>query len=414
MPRKDPSYRLHKPSGRAVVGLDGQLFYLGEFGTRKSSPESWAEYDRLLAEWKSGSLVDRQSVSTINSLVVAFLRHAKTYYAKDGEPTGEFENFRQAVRPLVTIYGHTPISEFGPLRLATVRDQMVAGYTDRLGKPAKPLCRAVVNSRIGRIKRVFKWGASRELVPAAVYLAMNTLPGLQKGRTPARESQGVQPALDCDVDAALEFMPPVVAAMVKLQRLTGCRPGEIRILRPADVDRSTNPWQYRPASHKTEHHGRSRTIFFGPQAQEILLPYLLREAECYCFSPADSEKRRKAELRAARKSKVQPSQLDRSKPNPKRSAGECYAKDAYARAIARACDAADRQAHRDNPIIAADDRLVELWTPNQLRHAAGTKIRNQYGLEVAQVILGHSRVETTQIYAERDNKRAADIMREIG
>ena len=41
MPARVPSYRLHKPSGQAVVTLDGRDFYLGAYGT----PASKAEYD---------------------------------------------------------------------------------------------------------------------------------------------------------------------------------------------------------------------------------------------------------------------------------------------------------------------------------------------------------------------------------
>ena len=42
-----PSYRLHKPTGHAVVTLNGRDFYPGRHG----SPASWAEYDRLIAQW---------------------------------------------------------------------------------------------------------------------------------------------------------------------------------------------------------------------------------------------------------------------------------------------------------------------------------------------------------------------------
>ena len=45
--RKLPSYRHHKSDGRAVVTLNGRDVYLGRFGT----PESRAEYDRLIAQW---------------------------------------------------------------------------------------------------------------------------------------------------------------------------------------------------------------------------------------------------------------------------------------------------------------------------------------------------------------------------
>ena len=47
MSLRTPSYRLHKPTGQAVVTLSGQDHYLGKFG----STGSRAEYDRLVAEW---------------------------------------------------------------------------------------------------------------------------------------------------------------------------------------------------------------------------------------------------------------------------------------------------------------------------------------------------------------------------
>ncbi len=57
-------------------------------------------------------------------------------------------------------------------------------------------------------------------------------------------------------------------------------------MRPGDVNRKA---EYIPGSHKTEHHDRPRVIFLGPKAQHILLPYLLRPADAYCFSPREAE-----------------------------------------------------------------------------------------------------------------------------
>lgn len=57
---------------------------------------------------------------------------------------------------------------------------------------------------------------------------------------------------------------------------------------------------------------------------------------------------------------------------------------------------------------------VEKWTPNQLRHTAGTDVRQKYGLEGAQVHLGHSQANVTEVYAERDLTKAIKIAREIG
>ncbi|MEM7315226.1 MAG: tyrosine-type recombinase/integrase [Planctomycetota bacterium] len=54
------------------------------------------------------------------------------------------------------------------------------------------------------------------------------------------------------------------------------------------------------------------------------------------------------------------------------------------------------------------------WSPNQLRHSAATEIRKKYGLEAAQVTLGHASADVSQIYAERDMAKAKEAMRQVG
>jgi site-specific recombinase XerC len=54
------------------------------------------------------------------------------------------------------------------------------------------------------------------------------------------------------------------------------------------------------------------------------------------------------------------------------------------------------------------------WHPHQLRHNAGTKLRKEYGLEAAQVILGHRTLTVTQVYAERNVEAAQRIMLQVG
>lgn len=185
--------------------------------------------------------------------------------------------------------------------------------------------------------------------------------------------------------------------MVRFQRLTGCRPAEVCRVKPCNVDRSSDVWVYRPESHKTEHQGRERIIHVGPKAQAVLALYLLRDADAYCFSPINSERKRRAKQRARRKTRVQPSQIDRSKAHPKRTPRERYDANSYRRAIHRACD------------LAGIDR----WAPNRLRHSAGTEIQ-KFGLEAAQVTLGHATADVTQVYAERDAELAREVARKIG
>ncbi len=149
---RTPSYRLHRPSGQAVVTLNGHHIYLGTHG----SPESRAEYDRLLAEWLTNcrrlptSVAVAGSDLTVNELAVAYLRYADSYYVKDGRPTSEQHNLRQAVRPLRQLYGHTLASAFGPLTLKAVRSADGGGRLDSVGdQPAdRPDC---PNVQVGRL-----------------------------------------------------------------------------------------------------------------------------------------------------------------------------------------------------------------------------------------------------------------------
>ena len=90
------------------------------------------------------------------------------------------------------------------------------------------------------------------------------------------------------------------------------------MIRPMDFDRSADVWTYRPESHKTEHHGKERIIYIGPQAQGILLRYLARDVAAYCFRPIDSEaKRRTANTRpVGRHSPVAISRAPIARPRP--------------------------------------------------------------------------------------------------
>jgi integrase len=264
-------------------------------------------------------------------------------------------------------------------------------------------CRNYINSCVGCVRRAFRWAVSEELVPPSVLVGLEAVAGLQKGRSTARETKRVGPVPDADVDATLLYLAPPVAAMVRLQRLSAARPGEVRIMRPHNVDRSGPVWEYRPETHKTEHQGIERVIFLGPQAQVVLTPFLLRDADTYCFSPRDAMADVRRRLRASRKSRVQPSQLDRSKPNPKKAATDRYTRQSYGQAIRRACKKAN----------------VPHWSPNQLRHSAGTQIRRAFkrdgeGADKARCVMGQRTLDAAEIYAERDQREAAEVMAKIG
>jgi integrase len=275
---------------------------------------------------------------------------------------------------------------------------------------------------------MFRWGVAQELLPFASYGALAAVPGLKRGRTVARESMPILPVDEATITATLKHLPQVVADMVRLQRLVGCRPGEVCNLRPCDVDASRGIWVYTPLSHKTQHHGRTRRIFIGPHAQDILRPYLNRPQESYCFSPSDSERKRRFEMRNRRRTSFNPSRRNVRKLKLRRPPTDRYTKDSYCRAIARACEIAFGMSKELRCISiklsedeksrlraqAAAWRSQHVWSPNQLRHAAATEIRNRYGIEAARVALGHTTVACTELYAERDFTLAARVASEIG
>jgi integrase len=395
-PRKAvPSYRLHKQSGQAVVTLTDPLggrrdVLLGVY----NSSESRAEYVRVLGEWEAnGRCLPRQEKPTdltVDELLAQYWTWAEGHYRnEDGQPSRELDNLKDALKPLRRLYGHTIAHEFGPLALRAIQAHLVQAG----------LSRRVVNDRFHRIKRVFKWAVSFELLPGTTYEALRSVPGLARGRSNAKETNPIQPVSIEHVEAALPYMPTPVRAMVQVQLATGCRPGEAQRMRAMDLTMTGPVWTYRPGSHKNKHRGKERVIYLGPQAQEAIRPFLTTNLEGYLFSPRRYVEELRSRRAAERKSKPTPSQLKRKrKARPRRQPRERYDRNSYANAVARACRKAG----------------IHEWTPLQLRHTAGTVIRAKYGLEAAKAILGHSRVETSQIYAERDLAKAQQVMEEIG
>jgi integrase len=49
-----------------------------------------------------------------------------------------------------------------------------------------------------------------------------------------------------------------------------------------------------------------------------------------------------------------------------------------------------------------------------LRHTAATKLRKQFGIEAARVVLGHRSASVTEVYAELDQMKAAEVMGRVG
>ncbi len=392
MPRQSnfvPKYSKHKASGQAVVILNGKDFYLG----RHNSAESKREYSRLVGEWLAGggTIASESAIVTVTEICIDYVKKANGYYRKNGKLTNEYDNAKAVLKDLRAVYGATNAAEFGPIAFKAFRQRLI----DR------GLRRTTINHYLRHVVNTFRFAVENEKLLPHVYQSLKAVEPLRKGRTEAKESRRVL-AVDTDlVDRTLPHLPPIIADMVRLQRLTAMRPSEICNLRPCDVDRTGDIWIYIPASHKTEHHGRPRIIPIGREAQAVIAPYLLRSAEAYCFSPAETleqvRRRRTIDRKTPMSCGNRPGTNRKSK--PKKTPRNMYDSRVYARCIREVCK-------RHN---------LPTWAPNQLRKLAATNIRKVCDLEAAQVILGHSSKAVTEAYyADPDIAAAVEVARKIG
>lgn len=339
---------------------------------------------------------------TVSALADAWVEWCVSYYRKsDGSATGELDACRAAVVPLKTLYGPSPARVFGPVALKDVRGEMIA----------RGWVRSTVNRQCGRLKRCFRWGVENELVPAHVLEGLRAVAGLRRGRTAAKEPDAVLPVPDVDIEAVLAMTSRPIAAMIRLQMLSGARPGEIVTLRAGDIDRSGKVWIAMVSEHKTAHHGKARALYFGPRAQAVLQPFLSRASSTeFLFSPRDAER-------------VSPRIVGRL-----RAPGMRYSVSSYRRAIEYACkriveaeikkkfgsDEAKKLRNRTEAVLSQLGISFRTWSPNQLRHNAATEFRREFGLDVAQVLLGHARADVTQVYAEVNRVKAMSAIEKVG
>jgi integrase len=422
MPRlfhRPPQYRLHKTTKQAVVSFFGKQVYLGPYG----SQGSLERYQKLLKDWESqrhrrsftpksfddeasappsvvvsltaAKLRERHQAGspiTISELIFVYRRHTHEYYRKNGQVTREASVIDDALRILRRHHGRSVANKFGPVVLDALREKMI----DELDWSRKYL-----NKQVNRVRSMFQWASAKEIVDPSVPAALRELSGLKKGRTRARETSRITTVSDKVIETTIAVLPLVVADMVRVQRLTSARPGEICSLAPGDVDRSGDVWIYRPAEHKTEHYEKDRVIAIGPRAQQILTPYFEdREPHTFCFSPAESEALRRAGESARRKTPISCGNVPGSNrvAIAKRKARSRYTTASYRRAIHRACD----------------KLKIEKWSPNRLRHTASTEIRRRFGIDAARAVDGHGAASTTEIYAEIDQTLAVQVMRQLG
>lgn len=352
--------------------------YLGAAGCWKSKkqkpPREVTEaYEREIARYLSARVESQEqgpdrvlsSDCSVVELCRAYLAHCQHYYQKRGKPTTQVNVVKNTLRPLRRLFGLTRAADF---RAADFR-----AYRDHLEREGE-LARDTINARLARVRLMFRWAVEQELLAEDVWARLRAVQGLKKGRTTAREARKVPPVDDARVEATLPHLPAWAQACVRLQRLCGLRPEEVCGMRAHEIeDLGDGVWRYTVSAdwNKTAHKegARERVAYLGPQAQAVLGPH----------------------LEAAR-------QRGADAPLWLTSLGTQASPNYYGRVIRSRCER----------------HGIEPWAPNRLRHTRGTETRAKYGIEGTQSELGHSQVETSQIYAERLDELARKIARETG
>ena len=373
-----PKLSYHKTKGLYFARFDGRQVYFG-----KDHAEAAQRFAEALTLWRNGEAVGgpRKDSITVVEAADRYLAHAAEYYGPESHETG---NLRQSLRRLCELFGREPLGNLSPKKLKTFQAHLVQqGELSRVG----------INRVTGHVKRFAKWCVSEELCEASVHTALTSVPGLRRGKTAAPEPESAHVPTEADIRAITGYMPGHLGDALLLQFLTGARPTELLSIRPQDVETGDSVWRIQIAEHKTAHHGHARTLYAGPEAQRILKPYLLREHDRPCFRPSDAYKARSERSTAHRR----PNQ----KPTPRktnRTLNDQYDVAAYRRALERACEQAG----------------VTRFTPHKVRHAAATRFRREFGLDVCQRLLGHRHAAITEVYAQADETMAVQAMEKIG
>ncbi|MBP3959450.1 tyrosine-type recombinase/integrase [Gemmata sp. G18] len=366
VPRPVPKLKRH-PSGRAysrwrMMGKINER-YFGKHGGAEANTayrkfsQDWIEgkYDQM-----AGSGMKAGGGLSVAILAERWMEHVRGYYTKDGLPTTEVKTCLAAARLVNEELGMTLAADFTPAALRECRTKLV-GYGHS---------RTTVNSYVNRVVRMFAWGAGQSLVPAAVHSALKLVESLKPGRSPAPDRPKKQPATNQQIEATIPFLAPAdpvrntkLTAMVKLQRLTGMRPGEVCALELGDLDRSADVWRYEVGkANKNRHRGKRQAYYFGPKAVEILRPFLEGDPSGPIFDEGPNN---------------------------------------YSHAVLRASVRAG----------------VTRWSPHQLRHALATEVAEQFrSLGHAAAAIGDSEAVASAVYVHVDprERMKIEIARKMG
>ena len=351
-----PSYLLHAQSGQARVRINGREYLLGRFG----SEESRVRYGKLVSEACSLSVDplgknhnDAESGLSVAELLLAFMRHAGSYYSKDGKKTAEVDCFNSAMRAVRELFALIPARDFSPLNLKAVQKQYVAAGWSR----------GFANHSTNRVRHIWKWGVGEGLIPVTTWQALQAVPPLKAGHTTAPDYKRREAVSEEHLEKVRGCLGMKRGTrrdqyrdLFDLMLATGARPSELIDLTMANIDTTGEIWVADLADHKNRHRGLARKLFFGPKSQLIL-------RRCPATGPLFP-----------------------------------FRHTAFSSRLKQTCLEVG----------------IPPFVPYSLRHTKATELRDNIGIESAQAILGHAQPSMTARYSSKMDKLAIEAARVCG
>lgn len=444
-----PSMRRHS-SGKARVTIPGdKTYYLGEW----ESPESYAAYAELIGKWIANGrkpltaaetvqqieerrrrLADRLDISmaaaqlvesvqqetglsTVEAVAVAKTRFPDAFahevpsapppsvkqaadayetfldnttrYRKHGKCTTERAIIKKALAEFTDLCGSMPMPELAGGHLEKYKASLEARPDLHVGG---------INRKVATVRRALKWLRRNNDPTGKPWLTRDQFADIQEVETLKQSEAGDRPrkkpkraVTAAEVELTAAHACPTIAAMMRLQLLTGARPGEVCRIRWQDIDKTpvvvanTTCWTWYVDGAKTAHHGHETSYPLTPAAQGILEAFNGLPTS-YLFSPARAAAERSAAARAARTTKHTKQTEDRDRRQKRRTYRPCYDSASYGAAVGSAVQRAG----------------VVPFTPHQIRHGYVTRAARRFGTLAAQSAANHTSSTTTAAYLHTD------------
>lgn len=368
-PKWPPPVKLHKASNRDYVLYKNVQHYLGPAGSAESRRNYAALLQRLAGADPNVTAAPEPAGLAVAEVFARWLAEEAPKLAN----AHEADCVGYAFGPALRLFARTPAADFDAGLLEEARDDMVVreGWAP-----------CTVRHACSRVRRVWRWAERKRLVPRGSWANLRTLPPLPPHDARFRSRPEPRKAFSREeVEKALAFCVPPLAAALTFQFWTGCRSQDARRLKPGQIDRSGDVWGYRPPQHKGTWRGAGREVMIGPRCQEALVPWLEGKGPDEWAFPCHAR-------------------VPRSSRKTDWLRGEhCYSRQAYGRGAA----AAGKRAGLGG------------FQSYCLRHSAKQRVAREMGLDFARSFLGQESLSVTDNYARaRDSEMAREVARTLG